>query len=190
MAKLTYLPDHSQNKDTSLRNIVAFSGSTRVDSFHTRILKSLQQSSPADMTVTLFDLSDVPFYNEDLEGENLPESVKILRNIVEVADGVIFAAPEYNFSYSALTKNTIDWLTRPKGAGALRDKKIALICVTPGPGGGKNVSKALNELLPFFGNTIVATVTSPGIADKLAPDSNDIVDAELKELLRKALKSF
>ncbi|MBM3639523.1 MAG: NAD(P)H-dependent oxidoreductase [Actinobacteria bacterium] len=173
-----------------MKNIVAFSGSTRVGSFHTRILRSLQQLSPADVTVTLFDLSAVPFYNEDLEGEHLPDAVKALRHAVEAADGAIFAAPEYNFSYSALTKNTIDWLTRPKGAGALRDKKVALICVTPGPSGGKNISKALSDLLPFFGNTIVATVTSPGIADKVASDGDVIADPAIRDALAELLEAF
>lgn len=173
-----------------MKNIVAFSGSTRVGSFHTRILQSLQQLSPADVTVTLFDLSAVPFYNEDLEGEHLPDAVKALRHAVEAADGAIFAAPEYNFSYSALTKNTIDWLTRPKGAGALRDKKVALICVTPGPSGGKNISKALSDLLPFFGNTIVATVTSPGIADKVASDGDVIADPAIRDALAELLEAF
>jgi chromate reductase len=116
--------------------------------------------------------------------------VSRLRSSVEAADGVIFAAPEYNFSYSALTKNTIDWLTRPKGAGSLRDKKVALICVTPGPGGGKNVSKALSDLLPFFGNTVVATVTSPGISDKIATDRDEVTDPDLHAALSQMLTAF
>lgn len=173
-----------------MKNIVAFSGSTRAASFHTRILRALQEMSPADVKVNVFDLSDVPFYNEDIDNDRAPAAVQSLRSIVEAADGVIFAAPEYNFSYSALTKNTIDWLTRPKGAGVLRDKKIALVCVTPGPSGGKNVSKAMSDLLPFFGNTIVATVTAAGITDKIAPDSTVITDAELQAGLAGVLAAF
>ena len=173
-----------------MKNIIAFSGSTRSGSFHTRIIRSLAGLCPKDMAVTLFDLSAIPFYNEDLEGDQLPAAVHALRSDVDAADGIIFAAPEYNFSYSALTKNTIDWLTRPKGAGVLRDKKVALICVTPGPGGGKNVSKLLGDLLPFFGNTIVSTVTSPSIAEKIAPDVDEITDLEFKASLTQALDAF
>jgi len=174
----------------SVKNIIAFSGSTREASFHSRIIRALQRMSPDDVEVRLFDLSDLPFYNEDLEGVNLPDSVSRLRSSIEAADGIIFAAPEYNFSYSALTKNTIDWLTRPKGAGSLRDKKVALICVTPGPGGGKNVSKALSDLLPFFGNTVVATVTSPGISDKIATDRDEVTDPDLHAALSQMLTAF
>lgn len=173
-----------------MKKIVAFSGSTRSQSFHTRVVRALQHMSAADVTIELFDLGEVPFYNEDLEGDNQPASVRLLRSTVEAADGVIFAAPEYNFSYSALTKNTVDWLTRPKGAGSLRDKKVALVCVTPGQSGGKNVSKALSDLLPFFGNTIVATINSPGIADKLANERDEVTDPELHDALTRLLEAF
>ena len=52
--------------------------------------------APADVRIALFDLSDVPFYNQDLEGDALTESVQALRAAVVEADGLIFAAPEYN----------------------------------------------------------------------------------------------
>ena len=75
-----------------------------------------------------------------------------MRAAVAEADGIIFAAPEYNYSYSALTKNTIDWITRPMGAGALRGKKVMVVSLTPGPGGGRHVTATIAEILPFLGN--------------------------------------
>lgn len=173
-----------------MKTLVAFTGSTRSASFHTRLINSLPALAPADVQVAFFDLSHVPFYNQDLEAEAQPDSVLALRAAVAEADGVIFAAPEYNGSYSALTKNTIDWLTRPMKQGALMGKKIMLICATPGPGGGQRIAKVMNDVLPLFGNEIVATVTSAAIHEKMAQDGDVVTDAELAEQLRAGLAAF
>lgn len=173
-----------------MTTLVAFSGSTRSASFHTRLLGSLPAYAPAGTSIALFDLSDVPFYNQDLEGEALPDSVLALRAAVAEADGVIFAAPEYSGSYSALTKNTIDWLSRPMGQGALSNKKVMVISATPGPGGGKRVSEQIITLLSFFGNTIIGAITAASIHEKMADEGDVVTDAELAQELRAALASF
>ena len=173
-----------------MKTLVAFTGSTRSASFHTRLINSLPALAPADTQIAFFDLAEVPFYNQDLEDEAQPAAVVALRAAVREADGVIFAAPEYNGSYSALTKNTIDWLSRPMRQGALMGKKVMLICVTPGPGGGQRISKTLNELLPLWGNEIVATVTSPAIHEKMAQDGDIVTDEELASQLASGLAAF
>lgn len=173
-----------------MTTLVAFSGSTRSASFHTRLLNSLPAHAPANTNIALFDLSDVPFYNQDLEGEALPESVLALRAAVAEADGVIFAAPEYNGSFSALTKNTIDWLSRPMGQGVLREKKVMIVSATPGPGGGKRVSEQIVALMGFFGNTVVGAVTASTIHEKMAADGDIVTDSELADQLRTALAAF
>lgn len=173
-----------------MTTLVAFTGSTRSASFHTRIVHAMAGLAPADTRIALFDLSDVPFYNQDLEGDALPESVKALRAAVVEADGLIFAAPEYNGSYSALTKNTVDWLSRPMGQGVLKDKKVVVVSVTPGPGGGKRVTEQLVALLGFFGNTVVSTVNAPTVHERFDASTNVVTDEELATQLRQALASF
>ena len=173
-----------------MKTLVAFTGSTRSASFHTRIINALPGLAPQDVQIAFFDLSGVPFYNQDLEDAAQPDAVVAMRAAVSEADGVVFAAPEYNGSYSALTKNTIDWLTRPMKQGALMGKKVLVISVTPGPGGGQRIARTMNDLLPLFGNEIVATVTSPAIHEKMAADSDTVTDDELAGQLRAALASF
>ncbi len=173
-----------------MTTLIAFSGSTRSASFHTRLLNSLPALAPSDTNIALFDLSDVPFYNQDLEGEALPESVVALRAAVAEADGIIFAAPEYNGTYSALTKNTIDWLSRPMGQGVLREKKVMVVSATPGPGAGKRVSEQFVALMGFFGNTVVGVVNAAAIHEKMAADGDVVTDTELADQLRTALASF
>ena len=173
-----------------MKTLVAFTGSTRSASFHTRLINSLPALAPADVRIAHFDLSDVPFYNQDLEDEAQPAAVVAMRAAVREADGVIFAAPEYNGSYSALTKNTVDWLTRPMRQGALMGKKIMLVCVTPGPGGGQRIAKTLNDILPLWGNEVVATVTSAAIHEKMAQDGDIVTDEALAAELAAGLAAF
>lgn len=173
-----------------MKTVVAFTGSTRSASFHTRLINALPALAPAGVQIAFFDLADVPFYNQDLEDEAQPPAVVALRAAVREADGVVFAAPEYNGSYSALTKNTIDWLSRPMKQGALTGKKVMVICATPGPGGGQRIAKVLNDLLPLWGNEIVATVTSPAIHEKMAADGDVVTDAELAAQLSAGLSAF
>lgn len=173
-----------------MKTLVAFTGSTRSASFHTRLINALPALAPEDVRIALFDLSGVPFYNQDLEDGAQPEPVLALRAAVREADGIIFAAPEYNGSYSALTKNTIDWLTRPMKQGALTGKKVMLLCVTPGPGGGQRIAKTLNDILPLWGNEVVATVTSAAIHEKMAQDGDVVTDAALAAQLGEGLAAF
>lgn len=173
-----------------MKTIIAFSGSARSASFHTRLIRALPALAPDDLQVAHFDLSEVPFYNQDMEDGGLPESVVAMRAAVSEADGVVFAAPEYNGSYSALTKNTIDWLTRPMRAGALMNKKVMVLAVTPGPGGGQRISRTLTELLPLFGNEIVGVVTAAGIHEKMADGADEVTDPELAASIRAALAAF
>lgn len=172
-----------------MKTLLAFNGSTRSDSFHGRIIRALPALTPDDVRIAEFDLSDVPFYNQDLEGDRQPAAVVAMRAAVAEADGIIFAAPEYNYSYSALTKNTIDWITRPMGAGALRGKKVMVISVTPGPGAGRKVAATIAEILPFLGNEVISVVNAAAIHEKM--DANGrITDDDLTSALRAGLAAF
>lgn len=172
-----------------MKTLLAFNGSTRADSFHGRVIRALPALAPDDVRIAEFDLAAVPFYNQDLEGERQPEAVVAMRTAVTEADGVIFAAPEYNYSYSALTKNTIDWITRPMGAGALRGKKVMVISVTPGPGAGRKVAATIAEILPFLGNEVVSVVNAAAVHEKIDANGH-ITDDELASALRAGLASF
>jgi chromate reductase len=76
------------------------------------------------------------------------------RQMVGDASGLLIAVPEYNFGPSAVAKNAIDWLTRPLGQHALREKVIALM-TSGGKGGGARVQDAIGPILGLLGNTVV-----------------------------------
>ena len=173
-----------------MTTLIAFSGSLRKDSFNTRVLRALPALAPAGTQIALFDIADLPLYNQDLDGETVPEIVAALRAAVAEADGVIIAGPEYNHSFSAVTKNLIDWASRPFMAGPIIGKKSMLIGTSPGPGGGAHANAASAEVLQLLNGAVVAQVSAPAIHEKFAADSDTIIDDVLAAQLREGLAAF
>ncbi|MCV7401509.1 NAD(P)H-dependent oxidoreductase [Mycobacterium fragae] len=118
--------------------ILALVGSLRAASVNRQIAELAAEVAPDGVTVTIFDgLAELPFYNEDIDNEHdLPASVAALRRAAAEADAALVVTPEYNGSIPAVIKNAIDWLSRPFGRGALKDKPLAVIGGSLGRYGG------------------------------------------------------
>ena len=183
-------PSDTRYRSSAMTTLIAFSGSLRQDSFNTRVLRALPALAPAGTQIALFDIAELPMYNQDLDGETVPEIVAALRTAIAEADGVIIAGPEYSGSYSGATKNLIDWASRPFMAGPIIGKTSMVIAATPGPGGGKNVLPATSGLLQALGGKVVAQVGAATIHEKLAADSDTIIDEEFAQQLREGLAAF
>jgi chromate reductase len=177
-------------RSAAMTTLIAFSGSLRKDSFNTRVLRALPALAPAGTQIALFDIADLPMYNQDLDGETVPEIVAALRAAIAEADGVIIAGPEYNHSFSAATKNLIDWASRPFMAGPIIGKTSMLIATSPGPGGGVHANAAAAEILQLLNGKIVAQVTAAKVHEKFAANSDTIIDEEWATQLREALAAF
>lgn len=96
--------------------ILAFAGSTRIDSFNKKLVKiAAIGATEAGADVTMIDLRDfpMPLYDGDLEQqEGLPPNARKLKDIMLEHQGFLISSPEYNSSISAVLKNTIDWASR------------------------------------------------------------------------------
>jgi chromate reductase len=139
--------------------------------------------------VELFDVSDLPLYNQDDDADVLPDSAARLRAAVAAADGVVIATPEYNHSFSAVAKNFIDWASRPFAAGPLLKKPVMLIAAGPGPSGGIHALEATSTLMTLLGCPIVASIGVAGAHEKIN-DEGHIVDQDLVQQLRAGLAGF
>lgn len=117
--------------------VLALVGSLRAASLNRQLAEVAVESAPANVTVKVFDrLGDLPFYNEDLDGDTVPEVVAALRQVAGDADAVLAVTPEYNGTIPAVLKNAIDWLSRPYGSGAVVGKPLAVIGTSVGQYGG------------------------------------------------------
>jgi len=69
--------------------IVALLGSLRRGSLNQALLCAAREASPGDVTIDLFPLADVPFYDADLDREGGPATVRELKDAIAQADGLM-----------------------------------------------------------------------------------------------------
>jgi chromate reductase, NAD(P)H dehydrogenase (quinone) len=130
-------------------NIVGICGSLRAGSFNRMALKVAGEVMPAGMSLTIFDLNGVPFFDGDVLAAGMPPAAASLREAIRKADGVLFGSPEYNFSVSGVLKNAIDWASRGTDQ-PFNGKPFAVISATQGPLGGARSQYDLRKMLLFL----------------------------------------
>lgn len=118
---------------------VGICGSLRKASRNMGLLRKARELMPKGSRLTIVDISDIPFYNADIAK---PERVKALVELGNIADGWVFASPEYNYSLAPALKNAIDWLSREPGIKPFYGKPGAIM----GAGGGMGTSRSQNHL--------------------------------------------
>lgn len=128
-------------------NLLGVVGSLRRTSLNAETARTAQGLLPVGTSLTMVDPEPIPFYNGDVEQAGLPEPVAELHARAAAADGIIFFSPEYNSSFPAVTKNVIDWLTRPPTSW--KDTAVTMISSTPGRREGKGVRSHFESIMAF-----------------------------------------
>jgi chromate reductase len=137
-----------------------FAGSTRQQSYNRKLAAATTLlATAAGAEVTHIELADfnIPMYNADLEAEGTPADVLRLKQLMFDHPAWIICAPEYNGSYPALLKNTLDWASSPvktdpvwkDGMRAFSGKVVGLLSASPGGLGGL---RSLSHLAPLMLN--------------------------------------
>lgn len=118
--------------------ILVLVGSLRRDSVNRVLARVAAENSPAGVEVAVYSgLENLPFYNEDIDTDQVDEAVTRLRDAVAGVDALLIATPEYNGTIPAVLKNAIDWLSRPYGAGAISGKPVGVLGAALAQYGGK-----------------------------------------------------
>ena len=138
--------------------LLVFAGSTRQNSFNrklARVTAAMATASGADVTHIELANFDVPMYNADLEAQGTPADVMRLKQLMHDHPAWIICTPEYNASYPALLKNTLDWVSSPvkgnpewtDGFKSTRGKVVGVLSASPGALGGLRSQSHLAPLL-------------------------------------------
>ncbi len=120
--------------------LLGISGSLRRQSCNTGLLRAAQNQLPANASLDIADLGDVPFYNADIQSK--PAAVSRVLDQIAAADALVFACPEYNYSIAPALKNILDWASREPENALLSDKAVAIM----GAGGGMGTSRSQYHL--------------------------------------------
>ncbi len=138
--------------------LLVFAGSTRQQSFNRRLAAAAAAlAAEAGAEVTHIELADfdIPMYNADLESRGTPVAVVRLKQLMFDHPAWLIGSPEYNGSYTALLKNTIDWASSPiktdpawdDGFKPFRGKVVGMLSASNGALGGLRSQSHLAPLL-------------------------------------------
>ncbi len=170
--------------------VLAFAGSNSSTSINFKLV-SYTASLVQEHKIQLLNMTHYPFpmYSADHERERgFSNSLSELRDEIEQADGLIISVNENNRNPSAYFKNLIDWLSR-LDRKFLMNNKILLMSTSPGAGGGASSLSVINDLIPRFGGTVVATFSLPSFKENFDPDKG-ILNESLAAEHRAALDKF
>jgi len=130
-------------------NVIALSGSLRHESFNTRLLDAAGELAPPGMAIEPFSLREIPLFDQDKEQQPVAAVVDLKRRI-RAADAVLFATPEYNYSFSGVLKNAIDQASRPYGDSAWAGKPCAILGASVGGSGTMRAQYHLRQVLVYL----------------------------------------
>lgn len=139
-------------------SLLVFAGSTRLNSHNRRLARvAAQMARDQGASVTHLELADfdIPMYNADLEARGTPADVLRLKQLMYQHAAWIICTPEYNASYPALLKNTLDWVSSPiksdpewsDGFKSSRGKVVGMLSASNGAIGGLRSQSHLAPLL-------------------------------------------
>jgi len=177
-----------------MATIVGISGSLRQGSFNSMLLRAAAAIAPAGTTIEIASIRGIPLYDGDLEAESgIPAAVRVLKEQIVAADGLLLVTPEYNNSIPGVLKNAIDWLSRPpvEISRVFGGRPVGVIGATPGPGGTLLSQAAwlpvLRTLgtLPWFGGRVLISGAS-----KVFDEQGALQDATVRGQLEKYVTGF
>jgi chromate reductase len=125
--------------------IAGLTGSLRKNSYNKAALMAAMKLLPENTELEILDLSDIPFFNEDVEEEGIPDSVLRLKEKLSEADALLISTPEYNYSIPPVLKNAIDWVSRDDDT-PIYGKYLGLLSASPSPLGGARAQYHLRQV--------------------------------------------
>src|SRR4051812_36057809 len=167
--------------------VVGIAGSLRGKSFNRALLRTIADLAPERLTVDIYDLIDIPLYNQDVEEAGAPAAVTRLRDAVGGADGLLISAPEYNHGVPGVLKNTVDWLSRPPRGSVLNGKPVGIVGASPGMTG---TARSQSQLRQAFVFTNSYAMPQPEVLVARAHEKFDAEGRLTDESTRKFLAQF
>jgi NAD(P)H-dependent FMN reductase len=174
--------------------LIGVSGSLRQGSFNASLLRAAAELMPQGAELRIGTIRGIPLYDADDEAaQGIPAAVTALKDGIASADGLLLATPEYNNSVPGVTKNAIDWLSRPPAdIGRVFGGKPAALMGASAGGFGTILSQ--NAWLPVF-RTLGAPLWSEkrllvSRAQAVFAADGTLTDPKVRDALRAFLAGF
>ena len=162
--------------------VLAISGSLRIASINSALLRAAARLSPAEVQVRLFRAAgELPLFNPDLEA-HIPPQVAALHAEITASDALLIASPEYAHGVTGTIKNVLDWLVSFE---PFVNKPVAVLNASPR---AHHADEALRETLRTMSAFIVeeASISIPLLGASLTEDAM-VEDPTVSRAVRSAL---
>jgi chromate reductase len=170
--------------------ILGISGSLRRGSYNSATLRAAQELAPQGSKIDIFDLSDIPGFNQDHEAQP-PEKIVEFKQRIRSADAILFVTPEYNYSIPGVLKNAIDWASRPYGDSAWNGKPVAIMGASVGAFGTARSQYHLRQMFVFLN---MYPVNQPEVmiasAHKSFDEQGKLTDEASRKLIQQLLQEL
>ena len=167
---------------------LGIAGSLRAKSTNKGLLRAAAANQPAGVDMEIADLSDIPFYNQDITEK--PAAVRRVLAQIGDADALVLASTEYNYSMAPALKNILDWASREPDNALLAGKPVAIM----GAGGGMGTSRAQYHLRQVCVFLDLRPLNKPEVfanafSGSFDPDGN-LVDDKLRQLIADQMRAL
>jgi len=163
--------------------LLGISGSLQARSANTALLDVARAVAGPAVEVVGFDrIAEVPALNPDTDPA--PPVVDVFRALVQSADGLLIATPEYAHGLPGSLKNLLDWLV---GSGELYGKRVVIVSAAPAVERGKYARTDLERTLRAQGANVLASRT---IAVPSRTRGAELEDQEIKDAMKEVLAAF
>ena len=163
---------------------LVFAASLRRESLNARLAQLAAvtiEANGGDVDLATMRDFDSPSYDADVEAsEGFPAGAEKFRECLELCDGFVVAAPEYNASMPGVLKNAIDWVSRFKPQ-PFNELSGLLMSASPSMVGGNRGLWGLRVPFEHLGARIYPDMFSLAQAHKALDSEGLLVDDELKE---------
>lgn len=172
--------------------VLGLCGSLRKGSYNAAALRVAQGVLPAGMSLEIADISGIPLYNSDHDGDKMPAVVRAFKEKIGAADALLIATPEYNYSVPGVLKNAIDWASRPTdGKVPIMGKPLAIMGASMGMLGTARAQYHLRQICVFLD---MHPVNRPEVfiakAHEKFNDNGELTDEPTRQIIKDLLVSL
>lgn len=170
--------------------VLGIPGSLREDSYNKALLRAAQEEAQEGIAIDIFEIDEIPFFNQDVEDQGDPEPVRRLKEAIRQTDAVLIATPEYQHGLPGVLKNTLDWASRPPGDSPMNGKVVGMMGASPGPVGTARAHLQLRQTLIYNQSRMVARpeVLVANAAEKF--EDGRLTNDKAREFIRKHLQAL
>ena len=182
---VSFRPWH--NRAMSDVRLVGIVGSLRAGSVNGAAARAAAGVVADGVSLTLYDVHDLPLYHGDEEEVGPPPAVTALHQAVRDADGIVLFSPEYNSSLPAVTKNVIDWLSRDPSAWD--GTGITMVAMSPGGRAALGAREHFEAIMPRQASRLFPTLGFGNYGDRV-DDAGEVSDAATLQEIAEFVGAF